>query len=96
VLAKYGGQLPFSSDRRQIAREQLTTFAERVDRVLANPSQPEDPLILTYAQAVQRAASDLSNRVRRQQALEEYLAKILPLEHATAFDDAGSDNGDDE
>lgn len=70
-------ELPLSSEEREQMKEQLATFAEQVDVVLRlDPSESATVVrpVLRYSRAVQRAASDLSNRRTRAEALSEYLS----------------------
>ena len=75
VLASNKDNLPLARDERQSMKRKLTTFANKVDEYLRE-DEPEGigREYMAYANAVEKAASDIANRRKRFEALE---VKIL-------------------
>lgn len=79
VFAEHLVALPLSREQRALASEALRTFAASVDSLLTLDAKPhgQDPLAIDYAQAVERAASDLQNRVTRRDAVSKLLEPVF-------------------
>ena len=74
VLAANKNNLPLARDERQTMKRKLTTFASKVDEYI----REEEPdgigrEYIAYANAVEKAASDIANRKRRFESLQEKL-----------------------
>jgi hypothetical protein len=76
VLASHHDDLPLSADGRAEARRQLLRFGEHVSSYLADDSFRTSQRVRKYANAVQRAASDLGSRRTRSAQLEAALRRI--------------------
>jgi len=76
LLASHEGSLPLTKPSRARLAQLLTKFGEAVDKYLSQggsaPSQ-----VPKYADAVERAASDLNNRRARAEALAAQLKPVL-------------------
>lgn len=77
LLAAHEDALPLSKNARKELGALLHRFAERVDKYLAHRSVAPK-VVSAYAEAVERAASDLSNRRSRSAALEKYTKSVWP------------------
>ena len=73
VFANHINDLPLAKSGRAKAAKKLRDFGEAVDRFIST-EKGGGALVHNYAKAVERAASDLSNRTARGQALEGILA----------------------
>ena len=67
--------LPLSKESRVNATKILTRFAEDVDGFIST-GKSSKPLVKKYAASVERAASDLSNRKHRAEALDALLKSV--------------------
>lgn len=76
VLASNHAALPLSKTSRGRIGKLLTDFGLAVDRYLYSGGRA-DSNVVTYGNAVERAASDLANRRNRQKALELILRPAL-------------------
>jgi hypothetical protein len=72
VFSEFHQRVPFSSNLRKSASGALTQFSEEVDAQIKG-KKSRSPDVATYARAVERAASDLSNRKARSEALRRFL-----------------------
>jgi hypothetical protein len=78
VLAKFSDRMPFSSTKRRVISRRLAKFGQSVDDYLAGTAKPAKQSAVTrYADAVERAASDLANRKVRHEVLLKLLSKGL-------------------
>jgi hypothetical protein len=71
VLARLESLIPFSREGRQRIRELLLEFAGKVDEYLRDPLRQRADIpvaALEYASAVERAASDLAKRSKREES----------------------------
>jgi hypothetical protein len=84
VLADRSNAFPLTREVRDDYRNSLVEFYDLVDEALRlEPSEDSDhlpPAVVSYARAVQRAASDVQNRRVRQTALGAYLGKVAFVE----------------
>lgn len=71
-IAKHHEQLPLTRTARSMLGKRLLTFAEAVNKHVVD-QRSGNRLVHKYTQAVERAASDLANRVKRNEALEKLL-----------------------
>jgi Protein of unknown function DUF262 len=76
VFAEHSGKLPLSKAGRKSATKVLTEFGAHVDEYLTGNSPRAAAGIKKYAEAVERAASDLSNRRARADALSVLLQDV--------------------
>lgn len=77
LLASKLDQLPLSSEKRTLARSLLDTFANNVNLAVGNaPDIQLTDFERSYVRSI-RASSDVGNRKRRHEALEEVLAPIF-------------------
>jgi len=74
VLAANKNNLPLARDERQTMKRKLTTFAGKVDEYIRE-DEPDGigREYIAYANAVEKAASDIANRKRRFESLQEKL-----------------------
>lgn len=79
LFADKHAMLPLTADKRTQVAEKIISFGESVTEFLRTdiPLQNADANVTKYANAVERAASDLKNRVARQEALSAVLGPIL-------------------
>lgn len=73
VFANHVDKLPLSKSGRAKASKKLRDFGNAVDTFISL-EKGGGALVHKYARAVERAASDLSSRMARAQALEAVLA----------------------
>lgn len=76
-LAKCDDALPLTRSRRMMAASKLKEFGKRVDDYLSS-GETTSGRVRKYGNAVQKAASDLGSRERREQALAKLLAAVIP------------------
>ena len=69
VLAEFRSRLPFAAEARERLSRFLTEFASAVDEYSVVSLEAQNPAVEQYAINVARAASDLSSRRRRHEAL---------------------------
>lgn len=80
AFAERAPGMPFASDERARLREKLVEFASAVDRLISNPDAAGVlPHIKAYAIAVERAATDLSNRKERHAVIDRLITEGLTL-----------------
>ena len=79
VLASMQEELPFASDVRNSIGAALTEFSSEVNRFLSAPESNDDVsnIAKRYSAAVERAASDLSNRRRRRDELTTVIHSVI-------------------
>lgn len=77
-LSKKIASLPLPSEAVKSVREKLIRFEKNVNLLVSTSSNEEvnDPIALDYSKAL-RASSDLGNRKRRQENLENLLGSII-------------------
>jgi hypothetical protein len=81
LLARHIDLVPFSREGRQDLRNVLLDLDGYVNAYLADPQASSVPVdAVQYALAVERAASDLTNRRERERVLTESLATVLSRE----------------
>ncbi len=76
VLAKHKAGLPLAREKRDVCSERLEVFGTNVDTFLTEGG-PATKIVRDYANAVQRAASDLANRRKRAEILEQDLIDLF-------------------
>jgi muconolactone delta-isomerase len=92
-LSKDAERLPLDSDSREKFASTLREFSTAVNDVHVEEDEPTDSseengmskAARSYARAVQRAASDRLNRVRREEALMSVLAPLMARGQPTEF-----------
>jgi hypothetical protein len=80
VFAVHASSLPLSADKRKNARNVLMAFGKEVDSAVATPTSERRRVrrpVARYANAVEKAASDLANRKARTEVLEEALRLVF-------------------
>lgn len=77
VLAEHIDELPLSSSKRKSIATALNSFGADVDEHLRNPGLGSIKAVARYANAVERAASDIANRKERHTILTQVLSKWL-------------------
>ena len=85
VLAKQVRLFPLSREGRVRCRELLHEFATGVDAYLSDTLRRGEGIpmpVKEYAGAVERAASDLANRTKREEMLEFWLRSVIEAEAA--------------
>jgi len=75
-LAAHAESLPLSSAKRKTLTTALVNFGSKIDAYIAEAG-PGVATVRNYARAVERAASDLTSRRARQEALATQLKSIL-------------------
>jgi hypothetical protein len=74
VLAQHEDQLPLARDQRDVLRDRLIDFGDKVSGMLAKtPRNSRKKTVRSYVAAVERAATDVANRKARNDALEQEL-----------------------
>lgn len=78
VFADHVTSLPLTADGRSKARSKLKRFASHVDEYLRDREEAQGVTkrAIRYSQAVERAASDLSNRRQREQEVSKLLETV--------------------
>jgi hypothetical protein len=74
TLSKFVKDLAFSSNRRKTTKAALEKFGADVDKYLRGELPNARKGVVKYADAVERAATDLANRKARDEALTELIA----------------------
>lgn len=77
VFAEHVDELPLSSGKRKSISATLNSFGGKVDEYLRDKLQNPPKDVVRYANAVERAASDIANRKERHNILAELLSKSL-------------------
>ena len=77
VLAKHAKSLPLSRTGRAALNTKLVKFGQEVDEYIADDTRKVRKNVRGYAQAVERAASDLGSRRDREEALLGELSTLL-------------------
>lgn len=78
VLSTFAQRIPFAADERRRVRENLLEFGKQVDVYITTPERrPGFADVPKYVMAVERAASDLSNRRDRQLVIAELVSSAL-------------------
>ncbi len=80
VLAAREEILPLPAEKRDMASNTLMQFADNVNRVIGERWPTEDPIpanVESYVKNVERAASDLANRLERSRIITELLGPIF-------------------
>lgn len=75
-FARHVERLPLSRESRAAAAKKLTKFGEEVDACISQGGSIGRPAVKKYSAAVERAASDLAPRKRREEVLEVLLASV--------------------
>lgn len=76
VFAAHESQLPLTKTRREEARRALLRFGDLVSTNITT-GKPKTKRVVKYADAVEKAASDLGSRRDRSEVLEGVLATVL-------------------
>lgn len=77
VFAAHLDQLPLTKTGRSKVQKSLANFGAEVDLEVGLGGHKPSKLVKKYADAVEKAASDLSQRTKRQEVLEELLASVF-------------------
>lgn len=77
VFAKHKDQLPLTKTNRLAAQKKLIKFGSDVDAAAASAKAATNKSVRLYTNAVEKAASDLANREKRNEELEVQLKGIL-------------------
>ena len=78
ALIQHAGRMPFASNERAQLRAKLIEFGAAVDRILSDPDWTgAAPNVKSYSLAVERAASDLSNRRERHRVINQLIVDCL-------------------
>jgi hypothetical protein len=77
VFAEHSNQLPLSSNQRKSITSLLTSFGKDVDEYLRDNLKKPHKDVIKYANAVERAASDVANRKERHEVLSNIIGKVL-------------------
>ena len=76
VFAEHRERLPLTGDSRSEAARILNKFSSEVDMWVRDERVKINALVREYGRAVQKAASDLGNRLTRHKMLEKLLSDV--------------------
>lgn len=77
AFAAHSSKLPLTKNGRKQAGDVLRKFGSDVDAYLSGDHPKASKAVIKYADAVERAASDLANRRARAEVLNELLAPVF-------------------
>jgi Protein of unknown function DUF262 len=78
VLAQHEDELPLARDQREELTARLTRFGDAVSGMLSKDRRlSRKKTVREYVQAVERAATDVSNRIARTEALQRELKAVF-------------------
>jgi Protein of unknown function DUF262 len=82
AIAPHLNQMSLSSNQRSRLTKALDVFGTSVDAYLRNKEAGRSPAVKKYADAVERAATDLANREARHAVLDEIIRKAIGISTA--------------
>lgn len=76
AFSKMANSMPLNKTKRKLAAKTLVAFGDNIDAYLSDRTARVTTQVKKYADAVERAASDLANRKQRADALNAELEKV--------------------